>query len=81
MTITAAAMLPLINITSATARLTAVSSYAWQMTAVAIILLLCLTWLVVKIRKRMRSGDRSSCCGCSLSDACAASSKKSPCPK
>lgn len=74
-------MLSFTNI-PATVRLAAVSSYAWQMTAVALILLLCLTWLVVKIRKRMRSGGRSSCCGCSLSDACAAaSSKKSPCPK
>lgn len=43
---------------------------AIQYTAVAIIILAALTWLVVRFIKRVKNKSRKSCCGCVLSDKC-----------
>jgi uncharacterized membrane protein len=47
------------------------TSYALQLTAVAIILLGCLLWLTVSIKKHFKSkGGTASCSGCALASAC-----------
>lgn len=48
---------------------------AIQYTAVAIIILAALTWLVVRFIKRVKNKSRKSCCGCVLSDKCNAVDK------
>lgn len=52
---------------------TFISSIAWQYTAVSLILLGCMAWMALTLRKRMKNkkrGKNSYCNGCALTDAC-----------
>lgn len=56
---------------------TFISSIAWQYTAVTLILIGCMAWMVWTLHKRMngkKQGKRTYCSGCSLTETC---SKKS----
>lgn len=64
------------------------TTYAIQLTVVAIILIACLLWMYLSIRKRYRNKRRNqnpdqACAGCALTNLCQApKSNKSPdhCP-
>lgn len=48
---------------------------AIQYTAVGIIIIAALAWLVIKFFKQRKKGGHSQCCGCSLSENCKSPAK------
>lgn len=47
------------------------SSYLWQIIAVAVILIACLLYMVLSVRRRFKEKSGSgACCGCALSSTC-----------
>lgn len=55
------------------------TNIAIQYTAVAIIIIAALVWLVIKFVKRSRKASKDGCCGCALSEKCSRT-EKSDCP-
>ncbi len=45
-------------------------SLALQYTLIGIIFLAIILWMVVRMRKRIKSGGAGGCCGCAIKDSC-----------